>query len=141
MVWYVGIFWIALPTLCLASYLWGQWPERAASSCYLLAAVMSVATGPILSAKFHRFEGSLALIDAILLASLLLIALKADRWWPILATALQAVGTLSHIAKLINPKIYGLGYQMMEESSAYPALLVLAVGIWRTRHRRPTRNA
>ncbi|HEX4693585.1 hypothetical protein [Sphingomonas sp.] len=136
MIWYIGIFWILLIALFIAAQRWGRWPEKAASACYLAAATLSVALRPELGIKFHALDWSLVAIDTGLLCALLVIALRADRWWPMLATALQAVATLSHFAKIVDPTIYGLGYQLMEESSAYPTLLVLAWAIFRAPDRR-----
>lgn len=132
---YVGLFWIFLCMLVPAAFRWGGWPERVAAMLYLGAALLSVLLRPALGVKFHVLDWSLVAIDVSLLAGLLAIALWADRWWPIAATALQAVATLAHVAKTINPGIYALGYQLMEESSAYPTLIILALAIFRARQR------
>ena len=79
-------------------------------------------------------------VDMSLCAGLIWLGLEAGRRWLMLSAALQALTCLAHLGKLIEPRTFMLGYQLMAEASGYPTLALLAIGIW-TQYRRETRNA
>lgn len=133
---YVLLFWLCLPALSLAAMQWGGPPEKAASLLYVAAAILTLAVRPLWSVRYHNVEIGVFAIDLGLLFSLAVIASKVDRVWPIIATALQAISVLAHVAKALNPSFWRLAYAMMAGASSYPTLIVLAVGIWHHRRRK-----
>lgn len=129
---YIGLFWILLSILALAAWRWGQTPERQVSVIYIAAAAVSVL---VRSSAYYHAELALLAVDILLLAGLILIALSADRFWPMPSAALQALSCLAHLQKLLEPHSYTLGYQILAECSGYPMLAILALGIWRANAR------
>lgn len=88
---------------------------------------------------FLDLEISVMVVDAAMLAALLAVALRADRFWPLWLTALQGFGVISHIAKAIAPEIMPNVYQIVQAFIAYPGLLLLiAATRWHRRRLRAT---
>lgn len=133
---YVLVFWLLLPMLCLAAWRWGERPERHVAAMYLIAALATLAVRTSWSSRYHSVELGVSLVDAALLIALAREAAFSHRWWPLWSTALQAVATLSHLGKALNPKLMPLGYSIMTGASSYPMLLILAGAIVASARRR-----
>lgn len=132
---YVLLFWVLLPTVLLAAFRWGGSAERAGASLYVLAALITLAVRPAWNVRYQNVEIGVLAIDVSLLIGLATIVYRTERRWPIVATALQAVSVLAHVAKALNPAFWRLAYALMSGASSYPTLAVLAVGIWTHRQR------
>ncbi|WP_380784821.1 hypothetical protein [Sphingomonas sp. R86521] len=137
---YVLIFWIALPVIACSAYAWGGRPERIGAAVFTIAAVATIAMRAPWAQRYHTVSVGVLIIDASLLLALGILTVKADRWWPTIALALQTISTLAHVAKAVNPGFLRLAYAMMSGASSYPTLIVLSVGIW-NHHRRRTPHA
>lgn len=81
-------------------------------------------------------EAGVALVDVILLGTLLVIALTTNRVWPLWATAAQLVGTMTHLAIWADPYVVPRAYALAQPFWAYPALIALALGTWNVRKAR-----
>ncbi len=133
--------WALIPILVLAAWAWGGRPEQVASWMYLVAAVASRLVRPISADAFVHLEWATLVIDGLLMVGLIGLALRSDRFWPLPSAALQVVSCLAHIEKMIEPRSYTLGYQMLAQASTYPTLLLLGLGILRQwRRSRPERR-
>lgn len=132
---YYALFWASLILVFLAAYRWGGTPERTVAGMYLLAAVATTAAHPAIAVRYRDVELLVFLIDAFLLAGLVIVSIRADRWWPLCATALQMLTVLSHVGKIVNPNLWRYGYQLMAVWASWPTVVILAVGIWRERQR------
>ena len=137
---YFLLFWSSLILVSLAAYRWGGTPEKAVAAMYLLAAVATVVVHPATTVRYRNVEMGVFLIDACLLAGLCVVSVRADRWWPLCATALQLLTVLSHVGKAVNPGLWRYGYQLMAVWAAWPTVGLLALGVWR-HHRRTRRTA
>ena len=133
---YFAGFWVLLPLTFMAALRWGGWPERTVATMYVIAALCTllVLTAPD---RFNRIEPALMAADIILLIGLAFVAVRSDHWWPACATALQFLSVLAHLGKALNPNLLRLGYQLMEQASSYPTLIVLTFGIVTHRRRTP----
>lgn len=137
---YVYGFWAALPLTCVAAYRWGGWPERAVSLFYAVALVATALVLEPYAKPFVSIQVGLLIVDALLVASLVLLALRTQRGWLIWASSFQIIGTLGHLSKLVRPDMSRLAYGLMEGASGWPTLLALMIGIWR-HHRSSRRTA
>lgn len=115
----------------------GGAPER------WVAALMIVAAGITTTSSYGRIyqyvnRVELA-VDLVFLAALLLIAVRAARFWPMYVAALQLIGVAVHGVRAIDPDMLSVVYSRAAAAIAYPMLLLLAVGT--SRHVRRLRLA
>ena len=68
------------------------------------------------------------MIDTALLTVLVLVALWANRFWPMWIAALQLFALLVHVAKAYQQDILPLVYFVVTTRIAYPMLLLLLAG-------------
>ena len=98
--------WASLAALLIATgaALWrGGWPERLAGAAMILA---WFATGVFYDSD-QRFGPQVAvfLVDLALMAVLLFIALRSNRWWPMWACGFHGLTLTLMLATLADPKI------------------------------------
>jgi hypothetical protein len=121
---------------CSAYALWhGGGPERAVAIAFLIAFAATTAVNLPMARRFYTVSTGVFLVDLILFAALVAIALKADRYWPLLVASLQAVTVAAHLAKLADPDLIRRAYSMMIAMWSYPQLLLLVLGAARHRER------
>lgn len=138
---YFFLFWSSLLAVAFAAHRWGEWPERAVAALYVGSAVATALLRPTITLRYQNVEVAVFLIDVCLFCGLAVVALRADRWWPLCATALQVMTLLSHVGKAVNPHLWRYGYQLMAVWAAWPMVGLLALGIWRCHRRRTTTPA
>lgn len=142
---YITGFWILLLTLAAIAWLDRprptgaatalREPETGVATLLLAAAVLTVLLRPSVATRFVGIDPSMVLIDAGLFVGLASYGVRSGRWWVLCAAALQLISTTAHLARVSTPDMWRLGYQVMEEASSYPTLMLLAWGVW-SRHRR-----
>lgn len=125
---YLGLFWIALPAVLFAAWVWGGRSERIVAALYVAALTASKLLKSEPAHDFFNVEAGLVVTDTALLAALIAVAARYGRTWVILTAAFQLLSTLAHFARLIRADLTPLAYSLMESASSYPALILLAVG-------------
>ena len=112
--------------LAVAVALWrGGWPERSAATAVLLA---SFASPLVESSLFASPEYGILAVDLMLLGWLGALALFTDRFWPLWAAGFHLVGTIIHVARMVDPTVMPSAYAVGQVFWAYPVLLALASG-------------
>ena len=135
---HVVAFYLLLTGACGYAVLRGGAPERWVAAILLAG---TVATWAIVIAPrgyagmFRTTEPVVAAIDGTMLLCIVVIALTADRFWPLCLAALQAFGVIGHLAKTIAPEILRDVYLTAHAFSAYPGLLLLILATRRHRRR------
>lgn len=126
--------------LALAAWRVGGGPERA-----LAATLLAMAGSDQL---YHlAFEGlrfvpaaptiHLA-IDLAALSATLVVALLANRIYPLWFAAFQLIAVFAHVANDVAPGVASLAYRILYVGPSYFQIILLAGGIWL--HRRRTRR-
>jgi hypothetical protein len=126
-------FWLTLVLLLLLLYLAskrGGQPEIWAAvaygtSCHFIPAARIFAGQP----TFLEFDPLLFFVDSAVLAALVAVALRANRLWPLCASALQLLVVTAHLAKLMRIEGMSGVYWGMTTLPMYLGYLVLALGI------------
>jgi hypothetical protein len=115
----------------------GGTPERIGAAAYC---VSDAATHFVLNShvghKWIRFEDGVFLIDLLIFITFCLLALRADRFWPIWVSALLGLGVLGHFARWYAPEIHWYAYAVVLTIWSYPILLLIALGTWNYRRSR-----
>jgi hypothetical protein len=94
-------------------------------------------SGP--AARFGAVEVGVFLVDVAACVAFLILALRAERYWPLWVAALQCIGTAGHAAKLVDPNVIRLAYAFVLALWVYPMLLLVVVGTW-NHQKRLTKN-
>jgi hypothetical protein len=116
----------------------GGAPERAAIVAQLVALLLSFAAISFGTIPYRALPVGLALVDLSLAVALTLLALKADRHWPIVLAGMQLATLFAHLAKLLSFPLPAAGYVIFVQLWAWPMLLVTAIGTYR--HARRTQK-
>ena len=111
----------------------GGAPERITGWLLIGATVLSFAVGR--PAHYGHLEVGVFVIDVALLIALVIVALKADRMWPIALAALHLDSTAAHILKLFDAEVIRVTYAVMIIMWAYPMQVILAIGTLRHQRR------
>ncbi len=121
--------WANLTLLLLACGLgaWrGRWPERVAAAAMMLAWIAST--------LFHNgtqtmgADTGIILIDALLFAVLLTIALTSERWWPLWACAFHGLSVVLGLAMAVDHRVWSAAGFVSAEAFSYLTMLALLVG-------------
>jgi hypothetical protein len=112
---------------CGMAFWKGRNSEKWTTALLLIAAVASAA---LEKRVFYGTETGVLIVDLMLLAYLLVLALQSDRFWPLWAAAFQIVGTSIHLASIVDSEIWPAAYATAQVFWAYPVLLALAAGTW-----------
>ena len=123
---FLQIFYLSVLLLTVALALWrGGWPERSAAVAVLAA---SFASPLVQSSLFASPEHGILTVDLLLLGWLGLLALATDRFWPLWATGFHLVGTIIHVARMVDPTVVPPAYALGQVFWSYPVLAALAAG-------------
>ena len=116
----------------------GGRPEQLAGCALLLAATTTLLINLPRTVYFRTLETEVLLVDAALLAALVAIALRANRYWPLWVSAMHASALAVHFAKLANPSLVWPLYSFAASASSIPIQIIL---LWATiRHQRRRRQ-
>jgi hypothetical protein len=78
--------------------------------------------------------------DTLLLAMLIVIAVRSHRYWPMVAAAFQLLCVLTHVTRLIDPGVRNWAYVSGQIIFTDLLLVSIGVGAWNTwRERRAAR--
>jgi len=135
MIWHVALFNALLIASCGYALWCGGPPERIVGGSLLLAALATMLSYSELAVRFRAVETGLLATDLMLLAVLVLVALRADRGWPLVLAGLQVDTVGAHIVKAIDPRMISVTYALMIAGWSYPMVILLAIGTWRHRCR------
>lgn len=131
----VIIFFALLATTAGLAFRFGGAPERWVAGMFVGAAAATLLLYETPATRFYTVEEGVALVDAALLAGLVTVMLKADRFWPIAAVATHGVTVLSHLVKAIDVSIIRRAYLISTAAPGYVALLILIAAVLRHRRR------
>jgi hypothetical protein len=115
--------------------LWkGSRDARIVAATCLVAAFASI---PI--AAYGSVEINVLIVDLLVLASFLYVALQSDRFWPLWIAGLHVTTVVAHALKLITGDLVPIAYAVALRFWAYPELIILAIAVWRHNQRMPPR--
>ena len=91
--------------------------------------VASFASIPI--AAYGSVEINVLIVDLLVLASFLYVALQSDRFWPLWIAGLHVTTVVAHALKLMTGDLVPIAYAVALRFWAYPELIILAIAVWR----------
>ena len=129
-------FWAFLFVTCGYALWRGRKYEQLSALVFIAASIVSVLARTTGQARYLGVEHSDLVIDILVLAALVAIALRSDRFWPLWVAGLQLTISMSHVLKAIQPGLLPLAYAAAERFWSYPTLIILFIGAWRQHQRR-----
>jgi hypothetical protein len=122
------IFFGLLSAACLFAWWRGGGPERAVAAMFLIAWLVSVLIHSPTPRQYHGVEIQTLAVDTLLLVGLLAVSRRANRAWPVVATSLQLLIVLAHLARALNPFQFPFVYMVMVVTWPFIQLLILIAG-------------
>lgn len=128
-------FWALLILTCGYALWRGRKYEQLSALIFIAASVVSVLARSAAQEPYLGVQFSDMIIDTVVLAAMLVIALRSDRFWPLWVAGLQLTISMSHLLKAIEPSLVPIAYAAAERFWSYPTLIILFVGAWRQHQR------
>jgi hypothetical protein len=134
-------FYALLFAVTLYAFVAGGRPERIGAALYAVACIASHYVYSAPAIKFHALETNVFVIDAVLFLAFVVLALRANRFWPIWVSALLGLGVLAHLGRLAGSGTMPWAYHVVMSIWSYPILALIAAGTWSHRRRRTISSA
>jgi hypothetical protein len=129
-------FYALLLAVCLYAFAVGGSPERLGAGAYALACVASHFLFSVPAIKFRSVETGVFFVDVLVFVAFAVLAVRANRFWPIWVSALLGLGVLAHLARWAGPDTIPWAYQLVLSIWSYPILAIIAIGAFNHRRRR-----
>lgn len=113
----------------------GGVPEKIIAVLVVAASAASAVLLNLNQYVFGSKEVGVFVIDVILSVAVVMVALYAERFWPLWLSALLILSVLLQLAIWYAPHYYRVIYLILHALSAYPTLILLVVGTMRHRDR------
>jgi hypothetical protein len=130
------IFWTLLLLSCGYALWRGRKYEQLSAVIFITASIASVLARSPIDERYLGVEISDLMIDSFVIISMLVIALRSDRFWPLWVAGLQITIGMSHLLKAIQPDLLPLAYAAAGRFWSYPTLIILFIATWRQHRRR-----
>ena len=119
----------------------GGWPERAGATILVVATILTIIAAGSFNPTWKATETGIFMVDLLMLAALVNLALYSDRFWPIWVTSFHLIAVTTHLARLVDHSVAALAYANAAAFWAYPMMAMLAYGTWNhQRRQRSTRK-
>ena len=113
----------------------GGVPEKLGAAIYALSVVMTYILMMTHMGRWRGIEFGVFLVDVATFALFCLLAVRANRFWPIWVSALLGLGVLGHLARWAGPDVLWYAYAVVLTVWSYPILVILVVGTFNHRRR------
>ena len=133
-----AFYWTLLAVTCGYALWRGRTDERIIAIVCIAASIISTMVLSPLASRYARVESGELVVDGLVLATFVLVALRSDRFWPLWIAGLQLTSSSAHFLKSVQLDLMPEAYAAATRFWSYPILLILAIGTWRA-HRRDAR--
>lgn len=128
-------YYILLVLCWLYALLKGGPPERIGATILAVGSTITMAAISSRSGRFGSVELGVFLVDVAGMLAFIILALRAERYWPLWVTALQIIAVGGHAIKAADPDTIPRAYAFAMAFWSYPMLLLIALGTWRHQQR------
>ncbi len=128
------IYLVLLVGCCLYALARGGTPERAAVGILVSAVVASAITPSTGLHRFFQLELGMLVVDTCLFLAMTVLALKAQRYWPMWLAAVKLNTVMTHLL-ILSPSLMPWSYAVANAAWSYPSPLLIAIGAVRHRQR------
>jgi len=132
----VNYFFVGLLIICTVYGLAaGGAPERIAVVTYAASSHATYLALESHSGPWHSLEVGVFIIDIITFVAFALLAMRADRFWPIWVSALLGLGALGHLGRWLALDMIPWAYAVVLTIWSYPILAIIALGTFNHQRR------
>jgi hypothetical protein len=117
------------------AFLRGAAPERIGATIIAIGSVLTFVAMPTSATSYRGIHVDVVVIDAVCLVAFLILALRAERYWPLWVAALQVIGIAGHPIRMADPDLIRRAYAFALAFWSYPMLALIALGTWRHQRR------
>ena len=128
-------FRILLALVAAYAFMRGSRDERSVGAILVLGVIATHLAWTPLDARFANVEFGVLIVDIVVFAGFLWVALRSNRFWPLWIAGLQLTTLLGHMLKLVNVELFRHAYGAALMFWAYPIVIILAIGTWRSQRR------
>jgi len=116
--------------------LWrGRVDARIVAAAFLVGNYATVALRSHPHGGYSSLESGIFAVDIACFLAFTYAAVISDRFWPLWVSGLQLTTSFGHVLKLVDSSLLPLAYAAALRFWGYPILMILAIGVWRSRHR------
>jgi hypothetical protein len=126
------IYLVTLLLVCSYAYWNGGTTEKRGAGIMVAGSVLTALMGT----GWRGPNFGVLLVDLGVLAALMVLMLRTDKYWLLWMTAFQLIGVMSHIARLMDAAILPRAYSIGQGFWAYPMLMALSLGVSEECHRK-----
>ena len=112
----------------------GGAPERLVALVMIIGVTLTPIVANPVSRRFYGVETGVFTLDLLILVAFTVIALRANRFWPMGLVVLHGMSVLGHFLKMGDPRLIRTAYMVMLAFWIYPQMLLLVLGT--SRHQR-----
>jgi len=113
----------------------GKVDARIIAAAFFVGNFATFALRTHLSGGYSALESGIFAVDVACFLAFTYAALISDRFWPLWVSGLQLTTSFGHVLKAIDSHLLPLAYAAALRFWGYPILIILAVGVWRSRKR------
>ncbi len=113
--------------VCLLAVWRGRDHERLAAAAELATWALTLV---VFQSRSEDTQWRVLIIDIVLLAIFLWIAMRSARYWPIFVASFQLLAVVTHIARAFDAGVSGWAYLTAGLIWNYLALFVIGYGAW-----------
>lgn len=113
----------------------GKTDARIVALVFLAGNFATTALRSHVATTYSSVETSILVIDILGFAGFTYAALISDRFWPLWVSGLQLTTSMGHVMKAMDSDLVPIAYAAALRFWAYPILIILLVGTWRSRRR------
>lgn len=113
----------------------GRTDARIVAFVFLVGDFATLALRSPLAQSYSSVESGIFVVDVICFLAFTYAALISERFWPLWVSGLQLTTSFGHVLKAIDSSLLPIAYAAALRFWSYPILIILAVGVWRSRHR------
>ena len=85
--------------------------------------------------RYANVEFGVTVVDCLVLAGFVIVALRSMRFWPLWVSGLQLTTVMGHIMKGVDLELLPVAYGAALTLWSYPIILILFIGTWRSMRR------
>jgi len=125
----VNYYFVGLLALCTVyAFAAGGAPEKTGVGIYAFSVVVTHVLLITHVAHWRGIEFGVFIVDLVTFALFCLLAMRANRFWPIWVSALLGLGVLGHLARWAGPDVFWYAYAIVLTIWSYPILAIMALG-------------